>query len=157
MPMSQRPRRPAEDVARGLLGALAGRAAAADEDLDGDGADQRVDDAAPERADPLDAAVCTFAPVAERRAEQPPEGIAAEPDREGRKQDVPERVLLDRAQRALLVRDLAAVPDDEVECEQPDDPVDHRARDEAGARKDRIDGRVDESLACCMGARQRDA
>ena len=55
-------------------------------------------------------------PVAERRAEEPPEGIAAEPDREGRKEDVPERVLLDRAQRALLVRDLAAVPDDEVEA-----------------------------------------
>ena len=68
---------------------------------------------------------------------EPPERVAAEADREQREQHVAERLLLDRAQRALLVRDLAAVPDREVEREQADDPVDERARDEARAREDR--------------------
>ena len=75
--------------------------------------------------------------VAERGAEEPPERVAAEPDREQREEDVAEGLVLDRAKRALLVRDLAAVPDCQVEGEQADDPVDERARDEAGAREDR--------------------
>jgi hypothetical protein len=133
MPMSQRPARPAEDVARGLLrAALAGRASAVEEDLDGDGAHQRVDDAAPERADAFEAAVSTLASVPERRTNEPPERVPAEPDCESREQHVAKRVLLDCAKRALLVCDLAAVPDGEVEGEQPDDPVDERAGDEAG-------------------------
>ena len=46
-----------------------------------------------------------------------------------------ERLLLDRPERTLLVRDLAPVADHQVEGEEPDDPVDERSRDEAGARE----------------------
>ena len=44
--------------------------------------------------------------------------------------------MLDRAEGALLVCDLAALTDCEVEREQSDDCVYDPARDEAGARED---------------------
>ena len=111
----------------------------------------------PKRADAFDPAVRPLAPVPERRAKEPPERVAAEPDGERREQHVAEGVLLDGAERALLVRDLAAVPDGEVEGEQPDDPVDERARDEAGTRQDRVERRADEPLAGRAGARHESA
>ena len=40
-----------------------------------------------------------------------------------------------RVQGALLVRQLAAVPERELEREDPDDPVDQSPRHEAGARE----------------------
>ena len=46
---------------------------------------------------------------------------------------LPNGALRDRLQRALLVRRLAAVAERELQREDPDDPVDHAARDEAGA------------------------
>jgi hypothetical protein len=43
------------------------------------------------------------------------------------------RMVLHGAKCTLLVRDLAAVPDGEVEGEQPDDPIDERPSNETGA------------------------
>ena len=148
------PRGPAEDVARRLL-RVASRRAGAGQDLDRDHAHQRVDDAAAERAEALDAAVGSLTAVAEERPEQPPERVSAQPDREQREQDVTERALLDGSQGALLVRDLAAVPDDQLEREQADDPVDERTRHETGPRENREERRVDESLAGRAGAAER--
>ena len=74
-------RGPGEDAARGLL-RVAGRAARAGarQEPDGEGAEAGVDDPAPERTEPVEAAVGAFGAVAEGRAEEPPEGIAAEAD-----------------------------------------------------------------------------
>ena len=47
-----------------------------------------VDDAASERAEPLDPAVGALGPVAERRTKEPPERIAAEADRDECKQQM---------------------------------------------------------------------
>ena len=95
--------------------------------------------------------------MAEGGPEQPPERVAAEADREEREQDVTEGLLLDRPQRALLVRDLAAVPDRQVEGEEADDPVDERPRDEPGARQDRERASPDEPFAPRARAAQRRA
>ena len=49
----------------------------------------------------------------------------------------------------MLVRDLAAAPEGQVERQYADDPVDEAACHEAGAREDREQPRVDEALAGC--------
>ena len=67
----------------------------------------------------------------DRSANQPPEGVAAETDRDEREQDLAERLMRDRVQRALLVRQLASVTERELEGENPDDSVDERAGDES--------------------------
>jgi hypothetical protein len=61
--------------------------------------------------------------VAEYGAKKPPERVAAKPDRDQRQKHFAERLMLDRAEGALLVCDLAALTDGEVECEQSDDCV----------------------------------
>ena len=104
-------RRPAEDVVRSLLGVAGGLAVRAGQDLDCDGAHQPVGDAAAESAEPVEASVGALGAVAEDGTEKPPERVAPEPDSDRREQDMTERVLLDRVQRTLLVRDLAAVPE----------------------------------------------
>jgi hypothetical protein len=73
--------------------------------------------------------------VSDRSPEQAPHGVAGEPDCEEPEQDVTEWLTLDCAESTLLVRDPAALTDDEVESEQPDDAVDERTRDEAAARE----------------------
>jgi len=60
---------------------------------------------------------------------------------------VAERALFDGSQGALLIRDLAAVPGDQLERQQADDSIDERTRHKPGARENREDRRVDESLA----------
>ena len=69
----------------------------------------------------------------DRGAEQPPEGVATEPDRDEREQELAERLVRDRVQCALLVRDLASVPERQPERENADDSVDEPPRDEACA------------------------
>ena len=62
----------------------------------------------------------------ERSADEPPERIAAEPDRDERQEELAERLMGNRVQRSLLVRQLAAVTERDLEREDPDDPVDQR-------------------------------
>jgi len=68
-------------------------------------------------------------------AEQPPEGIAAEPDRDEREEELPERLIRDRVESALLVRDLAPGPERQLERQNPDDRIDDPPRYEARAGK----------------------
>ena len=53
----------------------------------------------------------------------------------------------ERAHRALLARQLAAMTDRELESEDPDDRVDHSARDEPGPREPLERRCLDEALA----------
>jgi len=71
---------PGEDVARRLL-RTAARRTGTGEDLDGDSAQHRVDDAAAECAEAFDTAVGALGAAAEDGAEQPPKRVAAVPDR----------------------------------------------------------------------------
>ena len=73
--------------------------------------------------------------MADRGAHEPPERVAAEADRDEREQDLAERLVRDRLQRPLLVRQLAAVAERELQGENPDDPVDEPAGDEPGPRE----------------------
>ena len=73
--------RPAEDACRRLL-RVAGAAARAEQDLDRDRAKAGVDDAVRERGDAIHAAVRVFRPVPEQGAREPPEGVAAQADRD---------------------------------------------------------------------------
>jgi hypothetical protein len=68
--------------------------------------------------------------VPDRGANQAPERVTAETDREEREQDLAERLLRNRVQRTLLVRQLASVTECELEGENPDDCVDEPAGDE---------------------------
>jgi hypothetical protein len=63
-------------------------------------------------------------------ANQPPEGVATQTDGDDREEKLAERLLRDRAQRTLLIRQLASVTERELEGENPDDSVDERAGDE---------------------------
>ena len=89
-----------------------------------------VSNAARERRHAVEARVRTLRAVPDRGANQPPEGVAAETDRDEREQDLAERLVRDRVQRALLVRQLASVTECELEGENPDDSVDEPAGDE---------------------------
>ena len=60
---------------------------------------------------------------------------------------MPEGVVFDGPERALLIRDLSAAPEGQVERQDADDPVDEAACHEPGAREDREQPRVDEALA----------
>ena len=73
--------------------------------------------------------------VPDRSADQPPERIAAEGDRDQCQEDLPERLLGDRLERALLVGDLPAVTEGELDGEDADDSVDERPGHEPGPRK----------------------
>ena len=66
-----------------------------------------------------------------------------------------EGLMLDRSQRTLLVRDLAAMSDREVEGEDADDSVDESPRDETGAREHGVGGGLDESFAPRARSAQR--
>ena len=85
--------------------------------------------------------------MAERRAEEAPDGVAAKTHGEQREQEMAEGLPLDRLQRALLVGDLAAVPGGQVEGKDTDDCVNQAARDEPGARQVFEQLRIDETIA----------
>jgi hypothetical protein len=57
--------------------------------------------------------------VPDRGANQAPEGVAAETDREERKQDLAEGLVRDCVQRTLLVSQLASVTERELKGENP--------------------------------------
>ena len=126
--------RPAEDVVRRLV-CVARLAARAHQDLDGDRAHHGVRDAAAERAEPVEAPVGALGTVAERGTGETPEGVASEADGQDSEEQVPEGVVFDGAERSLLVRDLAAAPEGQVERQDADDPVDEAARNEPRARE----------------------
>ena len=90
-----------------------------------------VGDAAAERPTRSMPVVGALRAVADRRADEAPERVAAEPDRDERQQELAERLMRNGAERAALVRQLAAVPERELERQDADDPVDQAARDEA--------------------------
>jgi hypothetical protein len=100
--------------------------------------------------------VGALAAVAESGPEEPPEGVAAETDCEKREQEVTEGMLFDRPESSLLVCDLAALPDREIERQQADDPIDQGAGDKPGPRENRKEPRVDESFAGRLRAANRD-
>ena len=85
--------------------------------------------------------------MAERGTGETPERVASEADGQDSEEQVPEGVVFDGAERSLLVRDLAAAPEGQVEGQDADDPVDEAACHEPGAREDREERRVDEALA----------
>ena len=67
--------------------------------------------------------------MSERGAEQPPEAVATETDRDEYEQELPERLVRDCLESALLVCDFAAVAEREAEREDADDCVDETSRD----------------------------
>ena len=75
----------------------------------GDGAHCPVGDPARKRSDAVEAAVRALGAVPDRSADQPPEGVAAETDRDEREEDLAERLVRNGLQRTLLVRQLASV------------------------------------------------
>jgi hypothetical protein len=68
--------------------------------------------------------------VPDRGADKPPEGVAAEADRDEREEKLAERLMRNGVQRTLLVGQLASVTKGELEGENADDRVDDRAGDE---------------------------
>ena len=104
-----------------VLPALAARA---QQDLDREHAHRPVREAAPEGGEAVEARVRALGAVAERGADEPPERVAAEADRDEREEQLAERLMRDRVQRALLVRQLAAVTECDLEREDADDRVD---------------------------------
>ena len=112
---------------------------------DGQGA---VDEPAPQAPEPVERAVGRLGPVTERGSEQTPDRVAAQPDREHDEEEAAERLVGDRAQRALLVRELPRVAHRDLECEDADDRVDQASRYEAGPREDLEGRRVDDVAAC---------
>jgi hypothetical protein len=124
--------RPAEN-AGGRLVRVAGAARGAHEDLDRDEAQDAVGETARKRCDAVESLVGAFRAVPEAGADEPPDRVPGEPDREQHEQDMTESLMGDRVERALLVRDLAAVPDCQAEGEHADDPVDRGTRDEPGS------------------------
>ena len=91
----------------------------------------------------------------ERGAEEPPDRVAAEADREDDEQEGAERLVGECPDRALLVGELPLVAHGDEEREHADDPVDQPARDEAGARENLEGGRVDEVAAGALGGVHR--
>ena len=73
--------------------------------------------------------------MTERRAEKAPDRVAAEADRKKQEQELTERLVRDRLERALLVGQLPGIADGDLEREQPDNAVDQAPRHEADARE----------------------
>src|SRR5579862_3584611 len=143
---------PAEHAA-GLLLCVAGVAttARAEQDLDGERADDRVGDSACSCGEAIEATVGFLRSVSERSAEKPPERVTAEPDRDEREQYLPEWLPRDRVQSALLVCELAPLAEGKLEREDADDSPDEAPGDEAGTREDLERPRADEALARRLG------
>ena len=80
-------------------------------------------------------------------AEESPDRVAAEADREDDEQERAERLVGERPDRALLVGELTLVAHGDEEREHADDSVHHPAGDEAGPREDFEGSRVDEVAA----------
>jgi hypothetical protein len=97
--------------------------------LDGEYADGPVDNSARERRYPVETAVCALGAVPERGTNKPPQRVAAQTDRHEREQQLPERLVRDRMQGTLLIRQLASLPKCQLQSEDPDDCVDQRASD----------------------------
>lgn len=73
---------------------------------------------------------------------QPPQGISGEPDCHENQQDLTERLLRDRLQRAALVGRLAARADSELDRQDADDRVDRGSCGEAAAAEHLESGRL---------------
>jgi hypothetical protein len=89
--------------------------------------------------------------VAEERSHEPPEAVAPQADRDEDEQHVPERLVGDRRQSALLVCRLAARSECELHGENSDDPVDHAARDESCPGKPLEAGAVRDPVGAAPG------
>src|SRR5436190_4581194 len=103
--------------------------------LDRDRADRPIGDPAAQGGNTIETAVRALRTMAEKRVKQPPERIPGQPDRDENQQHLAERLMSDRLQRTALVRRLSAGTDCEFDRQDPDDPVDDTARDEAGPGK----------------------
>ncbi len=77
-------------------------------------------------------------------ADEPPERVAGETDRDERQEQLAEGLVRNGVQRALLVRELPPVPDRELEREDPDDRVDEAAGHESAAGEELERPRVNE-------------
>jgi hypothetical protein len=141
---------PAEDAGRRLVGTCRSLRGAG-ENADGDDAHSEVDEAAGERGDPIDPAVRPLGATPDRGADESPERIAAETDGNERQQDLAEGLVGDGVESALLVRELAAVPDRELERQDSDDGVDQSTRDESRTREPFESTRPDETLTSGPG------
>ncbi len=126
-----RPARPAEHARRRLLRAAGARSAGAEEDLDGDRREARVDDAAAESREPVEPGVGALGAVSQRRAHEPPDRVAGQTDRDQDQEHLAERLPRDRPHRSLLARVRAGHPDREPNCQDADDPVHDAAGREA--------------------------
>ena len=147
---------PVEDSCSGLVGGRAGAGAGrAHEDLDRGDAETAVDEPAADAAETIERAVGRLGAVPERGAEEPPDGVAAEADRDDDEQEGAERLVGERPDRALLIGELSLVADGDEEREHADDPVDQSARDEARAREHLEGGGVDEVAAGALGGVHR--
>jgi hypothetical protein len=125
--------RPAQDAGRSVLGAAA-RALGARDDLDRGVAERGVRDAAADgRHAALSSAIIVRTRVGDT-LDQPPDGVAGEPDGQDDEERLPERLMGDRPHGAGLALRPAAGSDGELEGEDPDDPVDDSTGDEANAR-----------------------
>ena len=85
--------------------------------------------------------------MAESRAEEPPDGVAAEADREDDEEEGAERLVGKRSDCTLLIGELTLVADGDEKREHADDPVDQPAGDETRAREHLERGGVDEVAA----------
>jgi hypothetical protein len=65
--------------------------------------------------------------VSEQRAEQPPQCVPGETDRNEDQQHLPERLLRDLSERTLLIRALTARAEGDLDREDADDRVDQPA------------------------------
>ena len=127
----------------------------AGENPDGDHAHSEVDETARKRSDSLESFVRTLRAASQRRADEPPERVAAEADRNESEQDFAEGLVGNGMKGTLLVRELAAVADSDVEREDADDAVDDPARHEASPPEQLEGPRVDETISGRAGLRDR--
>src|SRR5205823_7953728 len=98
--------RPAQD-AGGRLVRVRGAPARPDENGHREHTQSRVDDAARECRNPIETAVRPFWAVTDSCANESPESVGAEADREQRQQVRAERLVRNGRERAPLIRDLA--------------------------------------------------
>src|SRR5205085_11032439 len=83
--------------------------------------------------DPVEAAVGSFGAMSEQSVSEPPERKSRQADRDQDQEQLAERLVRDRLQRALLVRRLPAGAEGELDREYADDRVDQAPRNEPRA------------------------
>jgi hypothetical protein len=85
--------------------------------------------------------------VTERRAEEAPDRVTTQADRQEHKQQPTESLVRNRLDRPLLVRQLPRLADGDLEREEPDDAVDKATRHKPGPRKHLERRRLHETAA----------